>query len=117
MEITQRTDKEHIDVLNIAISGDLDASSAIQVDQVIRAALDRDQCRLLLDFNELDYISSAGLGVFVSYIDELKEKNGCFAPFGMKAEVYDVFKLLGLDKILQIFTTEKEAKQYVHEKN
>jgi anti-sigma B factor antagonist len=99
----------------IGIKGEVDASSSIHLDEAIGKALEADQLKILFDCAELDYISSAGLGVFVSYVKDFKQRAGKFAFAGLKPEVFNVFKMLGLHEILHIGETENSAIQYLNE--
>jgi len=94
---------------NIAITGELDASSAIEMDNVIKKAFDSEIYNILIDCKCLNYISSAGLGVFVSYQQDLADQNGQFVFHSMSDKVYNVFELLGLHSIFSIVPNENEA--------
>ena len=93
----------------INIKGDLDASSAILLDQEIEKVLNFNTNKLMIDCTELNYISSAGLGVFMSYIQDFKEKNIKMVLYGLSEKVKNVFKILGLDSILPIVENKNEA--------
>lgn len=99
----------------MAIEGDVDASSSIHLDSAIKNALEEEQHRILFDCTNLNYISSAGLGVFVSYIKDFKERSGKFAFASMHPEVLNVFRMLGLHDVLFISKTEEEAISYLNE--
>jgi len=99
----------------ISITGEVDASSSIHLDEAIGKALDENQTKILFDCEKLDYISSAGLGVFVSYVKDFKERTGKFALTSLKPDVHNVFKMLGLHEILHIAETETGAIQYLNE--
>ena len=101
--------------LKLKIIGDLDASSAIELDQTMKQALDGGDVRLLIDCQQLDYISSAGLGVFVSYLQDFKDKQGLFVFYGMKESVVKVFQILGLDKLTTIVDSQDDAKKIIDE--
>ena len=109
----ERTQLE--DALKLGIIGDLDASSAIDLDEEMRTALDKGQVKLMIDCQQLDYISAAGLGVFVSYLQDFKEKSGAFVFYGMKDSVMNVFQILGLDQLTSIVPSEAEAKELLNE--
>lgn len=98
----------------IAIDGDVDASSSIRLDEAIGQAVKENQQHILIDCVNLNYISSAGLGVFMSYIEELKTKNIRMVLFGLSERVENVFKVLGLDQLLNIEETKDQAKQQAH---
>ena len=110
MEIKQIFDKG---ILEISIYGDLDASSAIQLDEVMKNAMAENKNKIFIDCKQLHYISSAGLGVFISYLEDIKNNNGNFVFFNMSDKVFNVFQILGLDKILTIVKTKQEAAYFL----
>jgi anti-sigma B factor antagonist len=95
--------------------GELDASSAIKMDQVIKDSIKDENYTFLINCRGLSYISSAGVGVFVSYLEELEKKDGEFIFYNMKESVYNVFQTLGLHKILKIVNSKQEAKSLLNE--
>jgi len=108
------TAKEN-EITSLTISGDIDASSSIQLDDSLGAAVGSGTAKILINCGELNYISSAGLGVFMSYIEEIKTKNIKMAIYGLNEKVRNVFDILGLDQLLVIVNTEKEATDSVNE--
>ncbi len=94
----------------IKVFGDLDAASSIDLDQTLDQAVKAGKKNILVDCAHLDYISSAGLGVFVSHIEDFKEKDICFALFGMNDKVKNVFEILGLNELLTIVDSKEEVK-------
>ncbi|MEZ4887890.1 MAG: STAS domain-containing protein [Chitinophagales bacterium] len=100
----------HEEVLRLSIAGDLDASSAIEMDEAIKKAFENERFRIVVDCKRLDYISSAGLGVFISYIEDFQKNQGAFVFCNMKKQVYSIFELLGLHNIFSIVKDENDAK-------
>ena len=105
VNIEQETEGE-VSVLRVA--GEIDASSSIFLDEEMGKALDHG-AKIAVDLTELEYISSAGLGVFMSYISDLESKKMTMVLFGMKEKVFQVFQILGLDQLLTIVETREEA--------
>ena len=95
----------------LAPIGELDASSSHLMDEKINIEIDKDSANLHIDCSGLEYISSAGLGVFISFMETLKEKDGKFVFSGMSTNTYNVFELLGLNQVMTIVPTEEEAKK------
>lgn len=93
----------------IIIKGQVDASSAIKLEKVIQEAFDARHYRIVFDCIELEYISSAGLGVFISFLEDFREVNGNFVFCNMQKNVLDTFQILGLHQILDILPSETEA--------
>jgi anti-sigma B factor antagonist len=112
MEIIQRYEE---DILTILLKGELDAKSSIELDETIKLALKLEQTRIIIDCQELYYISSAGLGVFISHLDDLKSYGGKFVFYGMNSAVYNVFEILGLHTIMEIVRDRFEAQTLMNE--
>ncbi len=109
----KRLQEEGIDIL--AIIGEIDASSSIELDLAIAKSVGEGFKKILVDCSALEYISSAGLGVFMSYIEELRDKNIRLVLFGMKVRVLNTFSILGLAELLNICITKQEAKKLADE--
>ena len=99
----------------ISVIGEIDASSSIELDLAIARSVGEGFKKILVDCSALEYISSAGLGVFMSYIEELREKNIPMVIYGMKEKVANTFHILGLADLLQITQTKEEAKKLANE--
>jgi anti-sigma B factor antagonist len=109
---TNIEDKFHL----IMVEGDVDASSSIHLDEALtELSNDGSVNYILVDGSKLNYISSAGLGVFMSYIDDFKSKNIKMVIFGLSQKVLNVFQILGLDQLITIVTDKKEAKEKLDE--
>lgn len=101
-------------VLRIALVGELDASGAINLDHVIKKAIEDSYYRIVVDCKQLDYISSAGLGVFISYLQDITNHDGKLVFYNMKDNVQNVFTLLGLQNVVTITGDLQEAKKAIH---
>lgn len=95
----------------LILSGNLDENNAAEIDNFLRKAIKSHKKNILIDCRNLNYISSAGLGIFLSNLPELKEKNISLIFFGMKPGVQKVFSYLGLDAVLTI-KDNLEEEQY-----
>ncbi|MEQ9402652.1 MAG: STAS domain-containing protein [Cyclobacteriaceae bacterium] len=93
----------------IRVSGDIDAGSSIHLDNAFKNAADTGETKIAVDLSQLDYISSAGLGVFVSHLDEFGLKNIRLVLFGIQETVKQVFDILGLGKLINILEKEEEV--------
>ena len=107
----KRIQEEGYDLITVV--GDVDASSSIELDNVLEEALASGDKKFLVDCSALEYISSAGLGVFMSYIEEFKKHGVAMVIFGLNEKVRNVFEILGLDQLLTIAETKEEAKTLV----
>jgi anti-sigma B factor antagonist len=94
----------------IALSGQLDAHTAPEferfLEQVVR---DDGKRRLVLDFQGLEYISSAGLGVLMGLIEEVRAVDGDMKLAALPDKIFHVLDLLGFPIVFQIFPNVAEA--------
>lgn len=98
---------ETISVLDI--SGELDAHTASQLENSLKALIDKKQFKIIVNCARLDYIASAGLGVFMAYIEDVRGLGGDIKLTNMNDRVYNVFDLLGFPTLYDIHDDEAEA--------
>lgn len=98
----------------IQVSGEIDASSSIELDNALKEAAAR-HTRILIDLHQLEYISSAGLGVFISYLEDLKRENIRLVIFGLREKVREVFAILGLQHLMNIADDKAEGIKQLNE--
>jgi anti-sigma B factor antagonist/stage II sporulation protein AA (anti-sigma F factor antagonist) len=96
----------------VRIDGRIDAASAPILERKINTLIDENHTHLILDFSQVDYLSSAGMRVLLSGVKKLKAKKGDLILFSVIEDVEEVIKMAGFDKILRIFPSEKEALQF-----
>lgn len=99
----------------IVVIGEIDASSSIELDLSIAKSVGEGFKKILVDCSALEYISSAGLGVFMSYIDEFRDKKIQMVLFGLKEKVINTFEILGLADLLHIRENKIEALKLANE--
>jgi anti-sigma B factor antagonist len=104
------TNEKENDFYVIGIDGDLDASSCINLDKSISEAVSNGEKKIIIDCSRLNYISSAGLGVFMSYLQDFENNNISLVLFSLSDKVKNVFQILGLDQLIKIVNTKEEAK-------
>ena len=105
IDITTNTENG---IFELIVAGEVDASSSIHLDNALSDALSAHK-KVIVNLSELDYISSAGLGVFMSYLQQLEKENIQLIVYGMKEKVFEVFQILGLDQLLTITDTKASA--------
>lgn len=93
----------------LELEGDLDAHTAPDFEAAIRKCLDSDQHRIIVQGSRLEYISSAGLGVFMAFIEEVRDRRGDIKISTLQPRVYNVFDLLGFPVLFDILDTEHDA--------
>lgn len=99
------------DISILYIKGYLDAHTAPKLEQELQNLIDEEKFRIVVNFNELSYISSAGLGVFMGFIETIREKEGDIKLSNMNPKIFRVFDLLGFPTLYDILDTDEEAKR------
>lgn len=97
----------------LTVGGEVDASSSIHLETALREAMDGHK-KILVDLGELDYISSAGLGVFMSVIQKIENEKIQLVLFNLKEKVLEVFDILGLTQLINVKKTLEEALEAIN---
>ena len=105
------TEQNKDDIQIINLHGFLDAHTAPDLESKLSETLQSGKYKIVVNFNDLEYISSAGLGVFMAFIEEAREKGGDIKLCCMKERVFSVFDLLGFPILFDIVQNEEEAIQ------
>ena len=85
------------------------------MDNALNVAQQENQKKILVDCANLNYISSAGLGVFMSYINDFEASNIKLVICNLNDKVIGVFRILGLDQLLKIVDSIEDAKKLINE--
>lgn len=93
----------------LELSGELDAHTASQLENSLKNLIDQDKHQIIVNCEDLDYIASAGLGVFMAYIEDVRSLGGDIKLTNMNKKVYNVFDLLGFPTLYDILQHESEA--------
>ncbi len=95
----------------IAIEGFVDAHTAPSFENAILSEIESGNYRIVVNCEKLNYISSAGLGVFMSFIEEVREKGGDIKICGLVDKVKSTFIILGFQEIFDIVDDKTTAMQ------
>ena len=95
------TKKQEGTTLTVAIEGRIDTQTAPELEKEIKGAIDN-VTDVVLDFNEVSYISSAGLRTVLSAQNWMDAKNGTMVLRGCNKNILGVFKVTGFDSFLTI---------------
>ncbi|MBN1300916.1 MAG: STAS domain-containing protein [Melioribacteraceae bacterium] len=93
----------------IDLKGYLDAHTAPDLEREFNKLIDSHNYKVVVNFDELKYISSAGLGVFMAYVETMRENSGDIKFSNMQNDVFNIFDLLGFPVLYEFFKDETEA--------
>lgn len=104
-----RKDIDEISVLNL--DGYLDAHTAPNFEDSLKQLVDESRYNIIVNCEKLAYISSAGLGVFMGFIEDIRSNKGDIKMSNMTEKVFKIFDLLGFPSLYDIVDDESDAVQ------
>ncbi len=90
------------------IIGYLDAHTAPELELALKESMEKGKYNIVVDFEKLDYISSAGFGVFMEFIEEIRQKNGDIKMIAMNSKIRHLFNILGFDVLFEIYNDKNQ---------
>jgi anti-sigma B factor antagonist len=97
------------DVSVIRVGGYIDTTTSAELERALDSLLKTSVVHIIIDLGNVDYISSAGWGIFISEIKGIRERGGDLKLAQMIPDVYEVFELLEFHYILKAYDTVEEA--------
>ena len=101
--------RESQDIQIIAFEGNLDTNTSPEAESKINELIDAGKQKLLVNFEQLNFISSAGLRVLLATVKKLNASGGDLRICSLNATVQEVFDISGFVTILSVKSTEEEA--------
>ena len=101
--------EENADVSVLSVQGYVDTTTSAELEESLKRLLKKGRYNIVIDLGGVNYISSAGWGIFISEIKSIRENGGDLRLAAMIGDVYEVFELLEFQTILQCFDTVDEA--------
>ena len=93
----------------VQVEGQLIVGNRHELKELIQAALDSGERRLLVDFSRTGYIDSSGLGALVSISKRIRETGGELRLAGLNDDLRSLFELTKLDTLFTISETPDQA--------
>ena len=108
MNISTSTDEEAA-ISVVKLEGFLDADTVLRLRKVLFDLIKKEHYKLIINLEKLEYISSAGVGVFIGMIKRVRENGGDIIFLHPLPTVYRVLDILGLTKIFKIVDRYEDA--------
>jgi anti-sigma B factor antagonist len=93
----------------VTAAGEIDAATADSLKQAISSSLDAGVRRVLVDFAEVTFIDSTGLGVLVKAHRNAEAADASFGVVHPTRQTRKLIGVLGLDELLNIYDSFDEA--------
>lgn len=88
----------------------LDESNIKEIGDILGNLIDgRNYPKILLDFTNVDHLSSAALGMLINANNRLRQKNGQLRLCKIRPQILEVFAITKLNKLFRILPTRDEA--------
>jgi anti-anti-sigma factor len=97
--IVSFVDKKILDETNIQVIGT----------QLFNLVEEDGRDKLVLDFSDVEYLSSAALGKLITLDKKVKAKKGKLRLCSIRPEIYEVFAITKLNKLFKIYDDQAEA--------
>ncbi|MDZ7860205.1 MAG: STAS domain-containing protein [Candidatus Krumholzibacteriota bacterium] len=101
--------EENQNVSIVTVKGFIDTTTSSELEEAIKKLLDERRFDIVINLGDVDYISSAGWGIFISEIKKIRQNGGDLKLASMVGDVYEVFELLEFQTILESYDSVDEA--------
>ncbi len=99
--------RNHISI--IKVGGYIDTTTSSELERALNSLLKQGRFFIIVDLGNVDYISSAGWGIFISEIKSIRENGGDLKLVRMVPDVYEIFELLEFHHILDVYDKVEDA--------
>ncbi len=96
-------------VVYFELVGLLDAHNFESLEALFEKHFDNGAFRFIVDINRVDYVSSAGAGVFIGAVGTCQENEGNVVLVQPSQEVKETFELLGVYQIFPVLPSREQA--------
>jgi len=111
ISVTASSHPKYKDITVISAKGFIDTTTAPDFEQTFQRVLSEKKFNLIVDLKDVNYISSAGWGIFIAELKRIRSQKGNLFLVSMSPEVTDAFELLEFHTILKSFPDVNEAVQ------
>lgn len=109
IQVSAQTAGSQNQISIIKVGGYIDTTTSSEVERALNNLLKQGRYQIIIDLGNVDYISSAGWGIFISEIKAIRENNGDLKLVNMIPDVYEIFELLEFHHILDVYDSVQAA--------
>lgn len=91
------------------VSGEIDGIGLEEFKEGLLKAEEAGDGAVILNFTEVVFISSSGLGALVAFYKRLRAKDRQLAVYGLRDVIQQVFEIVRLNKVITLAGSEEEA--------
>lgn len=101
--------EEHAGVSVLSLYGFVDRHTIRLLDEALSSSLEAGRAQIVIDCAELTYISSNGMGVFISYVSKARAQGGDIRLCNLRDVARTVITMLGLHRHFEVFEERAPA--------
>ena len=95
----------------VRLEGNLDTNTSSDAEESLNQLIDGGASKILVNFADVDFVSSAGLRILLATAKKLSRAGGNLRISNLNETVSEVFEISGFSTILDVFGSEEEALQ------
>lgn len=104
------TQQKDIRIIEFTHDKILDEANIKEIGETLNVIIDeKNNPKLLLDFGNVDHLSSAALGMLINTNNRIKQKNGQLRLANIKPQIFEVFVITKLNKLFKILPNREAA--------
>ena len=99
--------KDGIEVVDV--EGEIDISTAPRLRELLTALASTDNCQLIVNMDQVEFLDSTGLGVLVGGLKRVRAHDGSLDLACTQERLLKLFRITGLTKVFGIHETVDQA--------
>lgn len=88
--------------IEVRVVGEIDAYTAPKLRETLFPLSEKDKRNMLINLEDVVYMDSTGLGVFVGVFKKIRSNRGELKMIGLSARLKRLFEITGLADIMEI---------------
>jgi anti-anti-sigma factor len=97
------------DVKVFCFEGKLDTNTTPEAETRLGEVVEQSVNKILIDFEDLDFVSSAGLRILLATAKKLGARGGALRVCSLNETVRDIFDMSGFSTLLRVFENQQDA--------
>ncbi len=101
---------KHVGEVNLVkFSGEIDYSNFRSMKELLSSMLKDGKTKLIVDLDDIDFLDSSGLSLFISLSKEARKRGGAIKLVKVKDQILQMLKITHLVEIFDLYRTEEDA--------
>jgi anti-sigma B factor antagonist len=96
-------------IVILALNGRLDTLNFSLLENELNQLVEKNQKDIILDCQNMDYVSSSGLRILLKALKQVKAVQGRFTICNLQPQIIQIFKISGFDHLFELYPVRNEA--------